>query len=132
MPSCRLLVVEDQPNVRRLVRLALSGAVFEVHEAGNGEEGLERVRELRPEVVVLDVMMPGAYDGYQVCRAIRADGALAHIGVLMLTARGQAADIRRGEEAGADVYVVKPFSPDDLLAKVGELADLVRRRSGRP
>ena len=91
---------------------------FELHEAPDGESGLNLARAVRPHVMLLDVMMPGLLDGYQVCRHIKQDPQLRQIQVIMLTARGQAADVAAGEKAGADAYLVKPFSPLELIDRV--------------
>ena len=91
---------------------------FELHEAADGESGLNLARAVRPHVMLLDVMMPGLLDGYQVCRHIKQDPQLRGIQVIMLTARGQATDVAAGEDAGADAYLVKPFSPLELIDRV--------------
>lgn len=114
----RILIVEDQADIRKLIRMTLEFGDFELHEAHDGETGLNMVRAVRPAVVLLDVMMPGSLDGYQVCQRIKRDPDMASIRVILLTARGQAADIATGEAAGADAYLVKPFSPLELIERV--------------
>lgn len=116
-----LLVVEDHPEIRRLLRLALETPDWRVHEAADGESGLQAATRLRPEVVLLDVMMPGALDGIDVCRRIRADPGLSACRVVILSARGAPDDLQRGRAAGADAYLVKPFSPLQLLDLVAGL-----------
>lgn len=118
----RILIVEDQPDICKLIRMTLEFGDFEIHEAHDGETGLNMVRAIRPHVMLLDVMMPGLLDGYQVCSRIKQDLVLRPTQVVMLTARGQATDIAAGEEAGADAYLVKPFSPLELIERVEVMA----------
>ncbi len=95
---------------------------FELHEADNGEDAWRIAQNLRPSIVLLDVMMPGALDGYQVCEKIKADPTLQQVTkVILLTARGQRTDIERGQAVGCDAYLVKPFSPIELLDTVDRL-----------
>jgi len=114
----RILITEDQPDICKLIRMTLEFGDFEIHEANDGESGLNMARAIQPTVMLLDVMMPGLLDGYQVCQRIKQDPALKHIKVIMLTARGQATDLAMGESAGADAYLVKPFSPLELIERV--------------
>jgi CheY-like chemotaxis protein len=109
-----ILIVDDHADMRRLLTIS-AGNEYHVVEAEDGEGAFESVRRLRPDAVLLDIMMPGAMDGLQVLDAIRADPALKHIRVAMVTARGQAADLSAGKAHGADAYFVKPFSPLKLL-----------------
>jgi len=114
----RILITEDQPDICKLIRMTLEFGDFEIHEAHDGETGLSMARAVKPHLMLLDVMMPGLLDGYQVCKRIKQDPALCHIKVIMLTARGQASDLEMGEAAGADAYLVKPFSPLELIERV--------------
>lgn len=114
----RILIVEDQPDICKLIRMTLEFGDFEIHEANDGETGLNMARAIKPSIMLLDVMMPGLLDGYQVCTRIKQDPSLQSIQVVMLTARGQASDIAAGEAAGADAYLVKPFSPLELIGRV--------------
>lgn len=118
MKPQRILVVDDQSDLRLLVRLALAPLNAEIREAANGMEALQAVRSFRPEVIILDVMLPGGIDGFQVCQAVKQDPLTRSIKVIMLSARGQAADIEAGQQAKADRYIVKPFSPLALLDEV--------------
>lgn len=124
-----ILVVEDNPDIRMLILMTLDFEAFEIHEADNGTNGLRLARVLKPDLVLLDVMMPGEMDGYQVCEAIKNDPALSAVSVIMLTARGQQADLLAGEKAGCDAYLTKPFSPLELIDTVegmlGKPADAV-------
>lgn len=112
-----ILIADDIDDLRQLIGLSLEPLGQTLAYARHGEQALAMARELRPPVVILDVMMPGL-DGYAVCAAIKADPSLAHTYVLLLTARGQQVDIQRGASVGADCYIVKPFSPVELLAAV--------------
>ena len=114
----RILIVEDQPDICKLIRMTLEFGDFEIHEANDGETGLNMARAIKPSIMLLDVMMPGLLDGYQVCTRIKQDPNLRSIQVVMLTARGQASDLAAGEAAGADAYLVKPFSPLELIERV--------------
>lgn len=118
----RILIVEDQPDICKLIRMTLEFGDFEIHEAHDGESGLNMARATMPTVMLLDVMMPGLLDGYQVCSRIKQDPNLQRIQVVMLTARGQATDLAAGEAAGADAYLVKPFSPLELIDRVEAMA----------
>ena len=120
----RILIVEDQPDICKLIRMTLEFGDFEIHEAHDGESGLNMARAIKPDVILLDVMMPGLLDGYQVCDRIKKDPELRAIKVAMLTARGQATDLAAGEAAGADAYLVKPFSPLELIDRVESLVGL--------
>lgn len=117
-----ILVVEDQPEIRKLICMTMDYDGFEVHEAENGDSGLRMVKALRPNIVLLDVMMPGQLDGIQVCERIRADPEIAHIPVVMLTARSQQTDLEAGRRAGCNAYLTKPFSPLQLIETVERLA----------
>lgn len=101
--------------------LTMESEDFELHEADNGVDGLHMARNLRPAVMLLDVMMPGGLDGYQVCEEIKLDPDLRNTMVILLTARGQRTDIERGQAVGCDAYLVKPFSPIELLDTVDRL-----------
>ena len=110
----RVLLVEDDANLREATQEALRRDGFDVHVASDGESGLEHFRVLRPDVVLLDVMLP-ALDGVSVCRAIRAESTTP---VIMLSARGDPIDVVLGLEAGADDYVVKPFDVPVVAARL--------------
>lgn len=118
----RILVIDDDPKIRSVVRRGLVYEGFRVTDAGTGEEGLDKARDQTPDLVVLDVMLPGI-DGLEVCRRLR--GAGDEVAILMLTARDEVKDRVEGLETGADDYLVKPFSFEELLARVRAL---LRRR----
>lgn len=114
------LIVEDHADIRRLIRMTLEFEACEISEAANADEGLELARRLRPDVVFLDWMMPGERSGLDVCRSIKSDSALQHVKVILVSARGSSVDCEAGLRAGADEYLVKPFSPIELLACISE------------
>lgn len=114
----KLLIVDDQTEVRRLVRMSLELGDYLISEADTGREALERVAAEDPDVVILDIMMPGELDGYEVCRQLRSQPQRAGLFICLLTARGQQTDIERGKALGADAYLIKPFSPSELIALV--------------
>ncbi len=118
MKPLRVLIVEDQSDLRLLVRLALEPLQPEFMELADGMAALAAVRSFKPDLLLLDVMLPGGVDGYQVCRAIKQDPLTRAIKVVMVSARGQTGDIEAGRQALADRYVVKPFSPLALLDEV--------------
>ena len=114
MSAGRILVVDDQSQIRRFMRTTLASSGYEVDEAKTGEEALEKVRKFRPDLVVLDVNMPGM-GGFAACRAIRND---TNIAIIMLTVRNSEADKVGALDAGADDFVTKPFSTPELLARI--------------
>jgi CheY-like chemotaxis protein len=116
----RVLVVDDEPDVLLLCRLNLEQRGHQVLEAPNGDEALDLAREGTPDLVVLDLMLPGI-DGYQVLQALRADGRTSGIPVLVLTAKSLQADRERSRQLGAAAFVTKPFLPDELCDKVDEV-----------
>ena len=119
--SKRILIVEDHADIRKLVRLTLEFEDYEIHEAGNADEGREAVRRLRPDLLLLDVMMPGKLNGLDLCRLVKTDLSLGRPQVVLLTARGQSQDVEAGMNAGADAYLLKPFSPLKLIATIDTL-----------
>lgn len=119
MPTT-ILSIEDQPDIRRLIRMTLEFKGHTVLEAGNGQEGLRMAREHRPDLILLDVMMPGI-SGLEVGRALAADPHLQHTPVVMLSALGASTDIEAGLTTGVRAYLVKPFSPWELLDLVAQL-----------
>jgi DNA-binding response OmpR family regulator len=115
-----VLVADDDEDILLLVTTRLKRDGFEIVQASDGDQALAVARERRPDLAVLDIGMPGL-DGVEVLEQIRADDDLRAMKVLLLTAKAQESDVRRGFDAGADAYVKKPFSPADLSARVREL-----------
>jgi two-component system, OmpR family, KDP operon response regulator KdpE len=110
----RILVVDDEPQIRRIMRTTLTGAGYQVDDARTGEEALEKLRVFRPELVLLDINMPGM-GGLAACREMRAD---AHVAIIMLTVHNTEAAKVEALDAGADDFVTKPFSTPELLARI--------------
>lgn len=117
MAKTKILAVDDEPNILLSLEYILEQEGYDVHVAHDGEEALEVAERIRPDLILLDVAMPRR-DGYEVCRLLRQSSGLAGVRVLMLTAKGQPLERKKGLEVGADVYVTKPFSADDLLEKI--------------
>jgi DNA-binding response OmpR family regulator len=117
----RVLLIEDEPNIIEAIRFILARDGWEVETLADGSLAAERVRSLRPDVVILDVMLPGR-SGFDILDELRADPATAALPVLLLTAKGQSADRARAEAAGASRYMTKPFSNAEMLASVRALA----------
>jgi two-component system, OmpR family, alkaline phosphatase synthesis response regulator PhoP len=117
MARTRILVVDDEPDILELVQYNLSKAQYDVVGVESGEEALVQVCTIPPDLIVLDLMLPGV-DGLEVCKALKRDARTAAIPIVMVTARGEEADIVAGLELGADDYLTKPFSPRVLLARI--------------
>jgi DNA-binding response OmpR family regulator len=115
----KVLIVDDQADIRRMMNIAL-GEDFDLLEAADGLTALDMVRQHRPDVVLLDVMMPGGLDGLQVLQKIRADPRLMHTRVILVSAKGQVSDYELGMQMGANAYFVKPFSPLQLLVAIND------------
>jgi two-component system KDP operon response regulator KdpE len=115
MPEARILVVDDEPKLVRLVREVLTAIGFDVMSTGSGENAVEMAALERPDLIVLDVVLYGAMDGYEVTRRVRE---FSDVPIIMLTAKVREADLLRGFDVGADDYLTKPFSSKELLARV--------------
>ncbi len=126
-----MLVVEDDPDIAALLRLHLSRAGFDVAVLDSGESAVQVVRDRQPAVILLDLMLPGL-DGFEVCRALRADPSTAAVPIIMLTARAEESDRVMGLELGADDYVTKPFSPKEVVARVRALLRRTQRQASHP
>jgi two-component system phosphate regulon response regulator PhoB len=125
MAKENILVVDDEKDILELVQYNLEKDGFRVHCVASGEEALKSVHKNPPDLMVLDLMLPGV-DGLEVCKTLKKDASLKKVPILMLTAKGEEADIVTGLELGADDYVTKPFSPKVLLARI----NAVLRRKG--
>jgi two-component system alkaline phosphatase synthesis response regulator PhoP len=117
MPKEKILVVDDEEDILDLIRYNLEKEGYEVTTVLSGEEALDAARKNSPDMILLDLMLPGV-DGLQVCKVVKYDPALMHIPIIMLTAKGEEADIVTGLELGADDYITKPFAPRVLLARI--------------
>jgi len=116
----KILVVDDEPNIVRSLTFVLDKGGYDVSIAGDGVEAMSMIRESKPNILILDVMMPNK-SGYDVCSEIKSDPELRDIHVVMLTAKGQVGDREAALSQGADEYISKPFSPIEILARVKEL-----------
>ncbi|MFO8007493.1 MAG: response regulator [Candidatus Brocadiia bacterium] len=128
MAKERILVVDDEADIREVVRHHLEREGYSATCVGTGEGALAAARRRRPDLIVLDLLLPGV-DGLDVCRRLKADASLESVPIVMLTAKGEEADIVAGLELGADDYVTKPFSPRVLMARVRAV---LRRKSREP
>lgn len=118
-----VLIADDEPNIVVSLEYLMRREGHRVSVARDGDAALEAIRTLRPDLVLLDVMMPGR-SGFEVCQAVRADESLAAVKILMLSAKGRDTDLAKGRALGADDYLTKPFSTQALAAKVRELLGL--------
>lgn len=120
MEKKKILVVEDELEIADMLRLRLEESDFSVATAYDGAQAFEVIKEERPDLVILDLMLP-KIDGYKVCGLLKMDTRFSHLPIIIFSARSQASDIALGMEMGADAYVTKPFDPEALVAKIQEL-----------
>jgi DNA-binding response OmpR family regulator len=118
--SKTILIIEDEENLVELLRFRLEANNYRVEAALDGKEGWEKIKALKPDLVILDVMLPKVH-GYEVCQICKKDKATKDIPIIMLTARAQAKDMDEAKKAGADAWVTKPFEPSELLAEIKKL-----------
>ena len=116
MPK-KILIVEDYPHIVEVLRIRLEAAGYEVIAAVDGQEGLNMARSEKPDLIILDVMLP-KMNGYKVCRFLKFDAKYKHIPIFLLTARGKPEDIETGKATGANEYIIKPYDPQELLALI--------------
>jgi DNA-binding response OmpR family regulator len=120
MDKYRILVVDDEPELVELVKIRLEANGYQVLTAYDGQEGLDKARNEKPDLIILDLMLP-KMDGYKVCRMLKFDEKYNKIPIMLFTARAQESDRKMGEEVGAEAYITKPFEPQILLGKIKEL-----------
>lgn len=123
MKHTKILIADDNENIREALTYLLEDEGYSLSVAKDGGEALRKVREVTPDILFLDIMMP-EINGYDVCRTIKNDPDLKKTYVIMLTAKGQGDEQERCKEIGADEYVVKPFSPMEILAKINDILDM--------
>lgn len=127
MPD-RILVADDEPDLLNAAKIMLEKGGYQVIEATNGDEALEKVNSEKPDLIILDVVMPGK-TGTEVCKILKEDPQTSSIPILMYTVLGREADSKISEEVGADGHLIKPFSPEDLVATVKKHLELSRSRN---
>ncbi|MEL6309300.1 MAG: response regulator [Chloroflexota bacterium] len=115
-----ILIAEDERDIRELIKFTLTFAGHQITEAANGEEAVEKAKEVIPDLIMTDVRMP-KMTGYQACKAIKENESTAHIPVVILSAKGQDEEKEQGIEAGADEYITKPFETEQLIKRVAEI-----------
>ena len=120
--SKKILIADDEPNIVTALEFLLQRNGYEVHVARDGEEALKLVEAIHPDLVLLDVMMP-IKSGYEVCMRMREREDWRHIKIIMLSAKGRDAEVNKGLSLGADVYITKPFSTRELMAKIQAMLD---------
>ncbi len=117
----KILIVDDNISVRELIEATLSGDDYQVLQAKSGLEAVDVIKAEKPELVIMDVMMPGEIDGFEATRILKSDLQTKDCKIIMLTAKTQTADLDKGFEVGADGYFTKPFSPLELIKKIEEV-----------
>ncbi|MGV8983055.1 response regulator transcription factor [Clostridium sp.] len=122
----RILIVEDEESIRKFIKISLKREKFEVFEAGSAEEGLQKILQENPDLVILDIMLPGM-NGFELCEKLKKQNE--NIGIIILTARGQDMDKIMGLEFGADDYMVKPFNPLELIARINSLLRRMKHKN---
>lgn len=115
-----ILVAEDERDIRDLITFTLQFAGHTITQASNGEEAVQKVQEVKPDLVMTDVRMP-KMTGYEVCATLKGIEEVKHIPVIILSAKGQDEEIEQGKDVGAADYILKPFAPDELQRRVGEI-----------
>lgn len=120
--SRKVLIVDDEPNIVTALEFLLKRSGYDVRQAANGAEALELVDSFAPDVVLMDVMMP-VKSGYEVCQRMRERPELAHVKIVMLSAKGSEAEVSKGLSLGADLYITKPFSTQELVRTIDGLFD---------
>jgi DNA-binding response OmpR family regulator len=125
----KVLVAEDDPDIRNLIVYSLQFAGFKVVQASNGEEAVTQAKAEQPDIILLDVRMP-KMSGYEACAELKSEAATQGIQIVFLSARGQEAEIKYGMELGAEEYIIKPFAPDELQRRVTGVLERLRRGKG--
>lgn len=120
MAKFKIMVVDDEPDIVKLVKISLEMANYEVIEAFSGQEALEKAKSTVPSLFLLDIMMPDM-NGYEVCKHLKSDARTKEVPVVMLTAKGQKGDAEQGLKVGAEDYIIKPFDPFELGEQIAEI-----------
>ncbi len=117
----KILIIDDHAQTRQLIKWALADSGYGLHEASTGEVGLQNAEALKPALILLDILMPGELDGFQVCEKLRSSSDMAGVKIVMLSANDSPKDRERGQQVGANAYLAKPFKPAALRAIVTAL-----------
>jgi DNA-binding response OmpR family regulator len=126
----KILIAEDERDIRDLVAFSLKFGGFDVVQAANGAEAVDRAQAEMPDLILMDVRMP-KMTGYEACKALKAIPAMQHIPVVFLSAKGQESEIQQGVDAGAEEYILKPFAPDELTKQIKAVLDRVAQRKAK-
>lgn len=118
----RILVIEDSRMISELIKHDLASRGFECETVADGLEGLKKAKEMKPDLIILDVMLP-SMNGFKICRLLKFDKRYKSIPILMLTTRSDAKDVRLGKSTGADLYMTKPFKTEELVSAINELLE---------
>ena len=118
----KILIIDDEPQLVDMLKIRLESNNFGVIAAYDGQEGLEKARKEKPDLIILDLMLP-KIDGYKVCRMLKFDNEYKNIPIILVTSRSQESDKKMGEEVGADAYITKPFEPQVLLKSIKKLLE---------
>lgn len=119
----KIVIIDDHAQTRQLVKWALAESGFQLYEASNGQAGVQIAGHVKPDLVLLDIVMPGEMDGYAVCTELRADQTLPDLKIILLSANDSAQDREKGQAAGANAYLSKPFKPAALRALIDRLLE---------
>jgi CheY-like chemotaxis protein len=119
----KILIIDDHAQTRQLVKWTLAESGYELYEASNGDSGLQIANHIKPDLVLLDVVMPGALDGFKVCEQLRASPTFAAVKIVLLSANDLPKDRAQGQQAGANAYLVKPFKPAGLRGLIDKLLE---------
>jgi len=120
MPTPKILIAEDERDIRELVVFALEWSGYNVTQASNGEDAVKKAKEIVPDLILMDVRMP-RMTGYEACEVLKADEITRHIPIVFLSAKGQDEEVQRGKDLGAEAYFLKPFAPDELSEDVKQI-----------
>jgi CheY-like chemotaxis protein len=119
----KILIIDDHAQTRQLVKWALAESGYELYEASNGDSGLQIANHIKPDLILLDVVMPGDLDGIKVCEQLRASPTFSGVKIVLLSANDQPKDREQGQQAGANAYLVKPFKPAALRGLLAKLLE---------
>jgi CheY-like chemotaxis protein len=123
----RILVAEDERDIRELIVFTLSYGGFEVHEASNGQDAVNKAPEVKPDLILMDVRMP-KMTGYEACEKLKEMPEMKDVPIVFLSAKGQESEISKGLKLGAEAYILKPFAPDDLIRQIKDIMAHVESR----